>query len=68
MSLGATGAAAALLFFCIAFGKVMVTSLNAYGSFMSMATIVGGFRGVRLSERHRVLYVVVTMAFPSSSP
>ena len=44
VSLGSTGAVAGLLFFSIAFGKVTVTSLNAYGSFMSMATIVSGFR------------------------
>jgi NCS1 family nucleobase:cation symporter-1 len=59
VGLGSTGTAAALLFFCIAFGKVTVTSLNAYGSFMSMATIVSGFRhGVRISVVHRFLYVV----------
>jgi len=59
VGLGASGTAAALLFFCIAFGKVMVTSLNAYGSFMSMATIVGGFRrGLRISLLHRLLYIV----------
>ena len=44
VSLGSTGAVAGLLYFSIAFGKVTVTSLNAYGSFMSMATIVSGFR------------------------
>jgi len=59
VGLGSTGTAASLLFFCIAFGKVMVTSLNAYGSFMSMATIVSGFRrGVRISTLHRFFYIV----------
>jgi nucleobase:cation symporter-1, NCS1 family len=59
VGLGATGMAATLLFFCIAFGKVTVTTLNAYGSFMSMATIVSGFRGaLKLSLRHRFYYVV----------
>src|SRR5258708_31276472 len=33
VSLGSTGAVAGLLYFSIAFGKVTVTSLNAYGSF-----------------------------------
>lgn len=33
-----------LLFFCITFGKIMVTSLNSYGSFMCMVTLVSGFR------------------------
>src|SRR5579864_4636505 len=55
VGLGSTGTAAAVLFFCIAFGKMVVTSLNAYGSFMSMATIVSGFRGQRtISTRHRL--------------
>ncbi len=59
VGLGSTGAAATLLFFCIAFGKVTVTSLNAYGSFMSMATIVSAFRrGVRVSMFQRLCYVI----------
>ncbi|HEY6358363.1 MAG TPA: cytosine permease, partial [Vicinamibacterales bacterium] len=37
---------------------VTVTALNAYGSFMSIATIVSGLRrGVRLSARHRFFYI-----------
>lgn len=59
VQLGSTGMVATLLFFCIAFGKVTVTSLNSYGSFMSMATIVSGFRrGLRISVLHRFLYIV----------
>jgi nucleobase:cation symporter-1, NCS1 family len=59
VGLGSTGAAATLLFFCIAFGKVTVTSLNAYGSFMSMATIVSAFRrGVRVSMFQRLCYAI----------
>ena len=59
VSLASTGGVASLLYFSIAFGKVTVTSLNAYGSFMSMATIVSGFRrGRRISVRHRFFYVV----------
>jgi NCS1 family nucleobase:cation symporter-1 len=59
VGLGSTGAVATVLFFCIAFGKVTVTALNAYGSFMSMATIVTGFRrGLRISMHHRFLYIV----------
>jgi NCS1 family nucleobase:cation symporter-1 len=59
VGLGSTGAAAGLLYFSIAFGKVTVTSLNAYGSFMSMATMVSGFRrGFRISMAHRFLYIV----------
>jgi len=59
VGLGATGAAASLLYFSIGFGKVTVTSLNAYGSFMSMATIVSGFRrSIRISVWHRFFYVL----------
>ncbi len=59
VNLGSTGAAAGLLYFSIAFGKVTVTSLNAYGSFMSMATIVGGFRRrLRISAWHRFFFIV----------
>ena len=59
VGLGSSGMVASLLFFCIAFGKVTVTSLNAYGSFMSMATIVSGFRrGLRISLFIRFLYIV----------
>ncbi|CAM2141868.1 nucleobase:cation symporter-1, NCS1 family [Pararobbsia alpina] len=59
VGLGATGTVAALLFFSIAFGKVTVTTLNAYGSFMSMVTIVSGFRGTRVvSTRSRLIYIV----------
>lgn len=60
VGLGATGTVAALLFFSIVFGKVMVTTLNAYGSFMSMATIISGFRGeLKISTRHRLVYIFV---------
>jgi NCS1 family nucleobase:cation symporter-1 len=59
VSLGSTGAVAGLLYCSIAFGKVTVTSLNAYGSFMSMATMVSGFRrGLRISVVQRFLYIV----------
>jgi NCS1 family nucleobase:cation symporter-1 len=59
VSLGSTVKVAGLLYFSIAFGKVTVTSLNAYGSFMSIATMVSGFRrGPRISAQHRLLYIV----------
>ncbi|MBV8124253.1 MAG: cytosine permease [Paucibacter sp.] len=59
VGLGASGTVAALLYFSIALGKVTVTTLNAYGSFMSMATIVSGFRGQRtISTRHRLAYIL----------
>jgi nucleobase:cation symporter-1, NCS1 family len=59
VSLGSTGMLASLLYLGIAFGKVTVTSLNAYGSFMSMATMVSAFRrGLRIPLWHRFLYIV----------
>jgi NCS1 family nucleobase:cation symporter-1 len=59
VGLGSTGVTAALLYVSIAFGKVTVTSLNAYGSFMSMATMVGAFRrGLRISVPQRLCYVL----------
>ncbi len=59
VSLGATAKVMGLLYFSIAFGKVTVTSLNAYGSFMSIATMVSGFRrGLRISGQHRFFYIV----------
>jgi nucleobase:cation symporter-1, NCS1 family len=59
VGLGSSGVAASLLYLGIAFGKVTVTSLNAYGSFMSMATIVSALRrGVRIPVQHRFFYIV----------
>ena len=59
VGLGATGTIAALLYFAIAFGKITITTLNAYGSVMSIATVVSGFRGdQRLSARSRLAYIV----------
>ncbi|MDN7672626.1 cytosine permease [Burkholderia oklahomensis] len=63
VSLGASGAAAALLYFAIAFGKLTITTLNAYGSVMSVATIVTGFSGrMQISQRARMAYVLAMVA------
>jgi nucleobase:cation symporter-1, NCS1 family len=59
VGLGATGKIAALLFFAIAFGKITITTLNAYGSVMSITTVVSGFRGDNhLSGRSRLAYIL----------
>jgi len=59
VGLGSSGLAASLLYLGIAFGKVTVTSLNAYGSFMSMATMVSAFRRrLRIPVHHRFFYIV----------
>jgi NCS1 family nucleobase:cation symporter-1 len=63
VGLGSSGLAAGLLYLGIAFGKVTVTSLNAYGSFMSMATMVSAFRrGLRIPVRHRLIYIVLMVS------
>lgn len=63
VGLGAAAKMAGVLYFCIAFGKVTVTALNSYGSFMSMATMVSGFqRRVQVSSVHRSVYVVTMVS------
>ncbi|HEY1999276.1 cytosine permease [Paraburkholderia sp.] len=60
VGLGASGGIAALLYFAIAFGKITITTLNAYGSVMSLTTVVSGFKGDnRLSTRGRLAYILV---------
>ncbi|MFM0157569.1 purine-cytosine permease family protein [Paraburkholderia sediminicola] len=59
VGLGATGTIAVLLYIAIAFGKITITTLNAYGSVMSIATVISGFRGDRsLSQRSRLFYIL----------
>ncbi|RDK00351.1 purine-cytosine permease family protein [Paraburkholderia lacunae] len=59
VGLGSTGTIAALLYFAIAFGKITITTLNAYGSVMSIATVISGFRGEKsLSGRSRLAYIL----------
>jgi NCS1 family nucleobase:cation symporter-1 len=59
VGLGGTGIVASCLYFSIIFGKIIATTLNAYGSFMSVATIVSGFNGhQQISRRMRFAYIV----------
>lgn len=59
VGLSAIGWVAALLYLSIAFGKVVITTLNAYGSFMSMATITSGFTGKsNIKQTTRFFYIV----------
>lgn len=60
VGLGGTGATAALLYFSIAFGKVTISTLNSYGSFMCIATIISGFRGrLEVTRLQRLVFVLV---------
>ncbi|QJQ20593.1 cytosine permease [Pseudomonas sp. SK] len=57
VGLGGAGSTAALLYFCIAFGKVTISTLN--GSFMCIATIISGFRGhLAIGRLQRLLFVL----------
>jgi NCS1 family nucleobase:cation symporter-1 len=63
VGLGKSEAMAMIIYFAICFGKITFTTLNAYGSFMSLTTIVSGFRKqVTLSQRSRILFVVLMVA------
>ncbi|MFH7112132.1 cytosine permease, partial [Achromobacter xylosoxidans] len=60
VGVGGAGATAAALYFSIAFGKVTISTLNSYGSFMCIATIMSGFRGhVDISRRQRLVFVLL---------
>jgi len=63
VGLGGPGVMAGFLYFSIIFGKIIATTLNSYGSFMSMATIVSGFNGSKnISRRVRFGYVIAMVA------
>lgn len=59
VSLGANGMMAALLYFSIAFGKVTISTLNAYGSLMCLTTIISGFKGKVSNNKYQRLAVVI---------
>ncbi|HEX4503273.1 MAG TPA: cytosine permease [Scandinavium sp.] len=63
VGLGKSEVMAMVIYFAICFGKITFTTLNAYGSFMSLTTIVSGFRQqVTLSQKTRVIFVVLMVA------
>jgi NCS1 family nucleobase:cation symporter-1 len=60
VGLSGSGATAALLYFSIAFGKVTISTLNSYGSFMCIATVISGFRGdLKVTRLQRLVFVLV---------
>jgi NCS1 family nucleobase:cation symporter-1 len=66
VGLGATGAIAAVLYLTIALGKLTITTLNAYGSVMSVATIVTGLGQRReISNRTRLAFVLLSVGLSS---
>lgn len=63
VGLGRSEMMAMVIYFAICFGKITFTTLNAYGSFMSLTTIVSGFRKqATLSQRSRILFVVLMVS------
>lgn len=59
VGLGGSGVTAALLYFSIAFGKITISTLNSYGSFMCIATVISGFRGhLEVSRLQRLFFVL----------
>lgn len=67
VGLGGGGATAAMLYVSIIFGKLIATTLNSYGSFMSLATIVSAFRrNLRVTTATRLLYIVATVGLSTA--
>ena len=59
VGLGSSGTIAALLYFSIAFGKVTISTLNSYGSFMCIATIISSVRGqLEITRLQRLFFVL----------
>lgn len=67
VGLGGTGMAAAGLYASIAFGKLTITALNAYGGCMSLLTIGSGFRGGREATRGQRLFGVLALVAVSTA-
>lgn len=60
VSLGSTTTLAMVIYFAICFGKITFTTLNAYGSFMSLTTIISGFRQqTAIGQGARILFVIL---------
>jgi NCS1 family nucleobase:cation symporter-1 len=63
VGLGGTGAVATLLYLSIAFGKLTINTLNAYGSLMCLATVYScGKRQARISQRTRLVVLALIIA------
>lgn len=59
VGLGSSGTMALVLYFAICFGKITFTTLNAYGSFMSLTTIVCGFRKTAtITATGRIIFII----------
>ena len=58
---------ASFLFFSIAFGKITVSTLNAYGSFMCLATMLSGFqREAKIGRRQRLVFVLAIVGLSAA--
>ncbi|MGC3664148.1 cytosine permease, partial [Pseudomonas aeruginosa] len=61
VGLGSSGTVAALLYFSNAFGKVTISTLNSYASFMCIATIITSVRGLLVITREQSLFFVLAI-------
>lgn len=67
VGLGATGTIAGLLYFTIALGKLPITTLNAYGSVMAVATMLTGIGGRRtVSNTARVFFILLMVGLSTT--
>ncbi|MDI7047534.1 cytosine permease, partial [Escherichia coli] len=67
VGLGATGMIDSILYFATSLGKLTITTLNAYGSVMSVATIVTGLGQRReVSQRTRLVFVILSVGVSSA--
>lgn len=63
VTLGGTGAVATLLYLSVAFGKLTINTLNAYGSLMCLSTVYScGKQQIRISPRVRLLVLAAIIA------
>lgn len=63
VGLTSVGTIAALLYISIVVGKLTISVLNSYGSFMCLATIYSSFKGnATFSKTHRMITVVFVVA------
>ena len=63
VGLTSVGTIAALLYLSIVIGKLTISVLNSYGSFMCLATIYSSFKGnASFTKTHRLITVVIVVA------
>lgn len=63
VGLSSVGLVASLLYLSIVIGKLTISVLNSYGSFMCLATVYSSFKGnATFTKTHRLITVVIVVA------